>query len=336
MLSADRTLGHRIGKKVDGALTKGWLYDDELRIVGELDGAGQLVSRFVYGTHVNVPDYMIKGGVLYELITDEQGSVRLVVNATSGDVAQRLDYDPFGRVTFDNNPGFQPFGYGGGQYDPDTKLVRFGHREYDSETDRWMSRDPITFRSGESNLYEYAGGDPINLSDPTGLTSLEEEVAVASDEGTLASIRQPVQLYRVLQKAGCVAIETVVENLAFDAAMKLTKVVYVGALGEGEAAEGYAEGIKYVGRTTRRLVQRLGLELQRSHRDLERLVAVIEPGLGVSLKDLEATMADQAARRALDIAGVKIGADATRQAMDLQLIANKVKPAGGKVLSFCK
>ena len=69
-----------------------------------------------------------RNGFTYRIITDNQGSVRLVVNAETGDVAQRLDYDSFGRVLRDTNPGFQPFGFQGGLYDPDTGLVEFGCR----------------------------------------------------------------------------------------------------------------------------------------------------------------------------------------------------------------
>ena len=47
-------------------------------------------------------------------------------------VAQRLDYDEFGTVLSDMNPGFQPFGFAGGIYDSATKLTRFGERDYDS------------------------------------------------------------------------------------------------------------------------------------------------------------------------------------------------------------
>ena len=41
----------------------------------------------------------------------------------------------------DTNPGFQPFGFAGGLYDPDTGLVRFGARDYDAETGRWTSKE---------------------------------------------------------------------------------------------------------------------------------------------------------------------------------------------------
>jgi YD repeat-containing protein len=81
--------------------------------VAELDGSGAVVSRFVYATHVNVPDYLVKGGQTYRLVLDHLGSVRLVVNTSDGTVAQRLDYDEYGRITQNTSPGFQPFGYAG-------------------------------------------------------------------------------------------------------------------------------------------------------------------------------------------------------------------------------
>jgi RHS repeat-associated protein len=96
-------------------------------------------------------------------------SPRLVVDTTTGVVAQRLDYDEFGNVTLDTNPGFQPFGFAGGLYDPDTKLTRFGVRDYDAETGRLTTKDPIQFTGGDSNLYGYVLNDPMNWVDQLGL-----------------------------------------------------------------------------------------------------------------------------------------------------------------------
>jgi uncharacterized protein RhaS with RHS repeats len=84
-----------------------------------------------------------KGGDAYRIVSDHLGSPRLVVNTADGTVAQRMDYDEWGRVIQDTNPGFQPFGYAGGLYDRDTGLVRFGARDYDPETGRWTAKDPI-------------------------------------------------------------------------------------------------------------------------------------------------------------------------------------------------
>ncbi|MFP2930737.1 PA14 domain-containing protein [Pyxidicoccus sp. 3LG] len=151
----------RVGKRVNGSLTQGFLYDGQLRIVAELDGAGSVVSRFVYATHGHVPDFMFKGGVTYRFVSDHLGSPRLVVNTADGTVAQVLEYDAWGNVLTDSNPGLQPFGFAGGLYDQDTKLVRFGARDYDAEVGRWTAKDPIRFAGGDSNLYAYAGGDAI-------------------------------------------------------------------------------------------------------------------------------------------------------------------------------
>ena len=158
----------RVGKRVDGALVKGFLYADKLRPVAELDGAGAVVSVFVYAGRT-VPSYMIKGGAKFRMIADPVGSVRLVVNSATGAIAQRMDYDSFGNVTLDTNPGFQPFGFAGGLYDAETHLVRLGTRDYDAGTGRWLTKDTIGFAGNDSNLYRYVRNDPVNLADPTGL-----------------------------------------------------------------------------------------------------------------------------------------------------------------------
>ena len=71
-----------------------------------------------------MPNYLVKAGVTYRIVSDHLRSVRLVVNASTGAVVQRLDYDAFGNVTQDSNPGFQPFGFVG-LSDTQTGLVRF-------------------------------------------------------------------------------------------------------------------------------------------------------------------------------------------------------------------
>ncbi len=112
---------------------------------------------------------MVKNGTTYRIVSDHLGSVRLVVDTTTGTIAQQMDYDAFGQVIQDSNPGFQPFGFAGGIYDLHTGLVRFGVRDYDAGAGRWTAKDPIGFGGGDSNVYAYVGGNPINLTDPTGL-----------------------------------------------------------------------------------------------------------------------------------------------------------------------
>jgi RHS repeat-associated protein len=159
----------RVARKFNGTVTRKWLYQDQLEPVAELDGAGTLVARYVYGTRPHVPDYMVRNDTTYRIISDHLGSVRLVVNASTGDVAQYIGYDTYGRLKFDTNPGFQCFGYAGGLWDSTTGLVRFGARDYDPSVGRWTAKDPIGFAGLQTNLYAYVQNQPSQLIDPFGL-----------------------------------------------------------------------------------------------------------------------------------------------------------------------
>ncbi|MCK0536734.1 RHS repeat-associated core domain-containing protein [Alcanivorax quisquiliarum] len=86
----------------------------------------------------------------------------------TGQVAQRLDYDVWGNITQDTNPGFQPFGFAGGIYDQHTQLTQFGARDYDAHSGRWTAKDPIRFSGDGPNLYGYVLNDPVNFIDPNG------------------------------------------------------------------------------------------------------------------------------------------------------------------------
>jgi RHS repeat-associated protein len=151
-----------------------WLYQDQLAPIAGLDAAGNVVTRFVYGTRAHVPDYLIKGGVTYRVVSDHLGSTRLIVDVATGAVAQELRYDEFGRVLLDTNPGFQPFGFAGGLYDGQTGLVRFGARDYDPVAGRWTDLDPVGFDGGSANLYEYVFSNPLTFVDPTGKTACDD------------------------------------------------------------------------------------------------------------------------------------------------------------------
>jgi RHS repeat-associated protein len=99
--------------------------------------------------------------------------VRLVIDTATGQVAQRLDYDSWGVVTADSSPGFQPFAFAGGLNDVDTRLTRFGARDYDATTGRWMSKDPIGFRGASTNLFLYVAAVPVQGIDPSGLLTVD-------------------------------------------------------------------------------------------------------------------------------------------------------------------
>lgn len=137
----------------------------------------------------------MRDGRTYRIVTDQLGSPRALVDTESGAVVQEIDYDEFGRVLRDTNPGFQPFGYAGGIQDRDTGLVRFGARDYDPDAGRWTTKDPIGFAGGDANLYGYVLADPINLTDPSGL------FFEGLGEGIIESVKDPIGFGEELVKS---------------------------------------------------------------------------------------------------------------------------------------
>jgi len=211
----------RIAKSLSTSSTtisQQFVYDNQLHVAAELGNNGSTVtSVFVYGTKPNVPDYIIHGTTLYRIISDWIGSVRLVVNASSGAIVQQLDYDEFGNIlpsSFDTTCApsaqcfpFQPFGFAGGLQDRDTGLVRFGARDYDPQVGRWISKDPSGFAGGDTNLDVYAGNDPINHIDPSGLTWSESlgllwNWLTGSGPAQLAFVSGSNQVYDMMNAPG--------------------------------------------------------------------------------------------------------------------------------------
>lgn len=151
----------RICKMLNGQIMNRWIYSGQLTPSAELDSAGNVVAQFI-------GSYMFKNGTTYQLITDHLGSVRLVVNIANCSIAHRLEYDEFGNVITNSNPDFQPFGYAGGLYDVQTKLTRFGARDYEASAGRWTNKDPLRFQGGDVNFYAYVFNEPIDGIDPSG------------------------------------------------------------------------------------------------------------------------------------------------------------------------
>ncbi|MGH7740531.1 MAG: RHS repeat domain-containing protein, partial [Candidatus Eiseniibacteriota bacterium] len=161
--------GRRVGRRMNGSWSGGWVYQNALNVAGELDQSGAVIRRYVYGVEGHVPALMLEGSNTYRLITDQLGSVRGVVDVSSGAVVQRRDYDAWGVVTASSGTNTQEIGYAGGLTDASTGLVRFGARDYDPVAARWTCKDPILFAGGSTSLSEYAADDPVNNSDPSGL-----------------------------------------------------------------------------------------------------------------------------------------------------------------------
>jgi len=160
----------RVAKKVDGVIATKWIYGDQLNPVAEIDTDGT-ETIFVYGSKINIPDYMIRGEQKYSIISDHLGSMRMIIDEL-GNVVFKRNYDAFGKITGTFSAlGFKApvFGFAGGIYDEYTKLVRFGTRDLDPAIGRWTNKDYILFNGGTANLYEYANNNPVNYVDLNGL-----------------------------------------------------------------------------------------------------------------------------------------------------------------------
>lgn len=203
-------LGRRLEKKKNGALLERFMYDENGRVIAELNAAGRVVSYFVYATRAHTPDYMLRGKVKYKILHDHLGSIRFVVNSTTGEVFSKIEYDEFGKVQpAPLRISFQPFGYAGGLYDPTLRIVRFGARDYDPETGRWMSKDPILFEGGDSNLYGYVLQDPVNLIDPEGKFA----TAVARGIGAIAAGIIVHDMYRARYGGGPLICQPAIDRI---------------------------------------------------------------------------------------------------------------------------
>jgi RHS repeat-associated protein len=107
----------------------------------------------------------------YNYIFDGLGSVAALTNS-SGTVTKTYNYDPYGTVTGGTGTLDNPWQYAGGYSDSSAGTVKFGERYYDPSIARWTQTDPIDATGiQQGNRYFYAGGNPVNATDPNGLCS---------------------------------------------------------------------------------------------------------------------------------------------------------------------
>ncbi|KAM9329349.1 teneurin-3 isoform 5-T5 [Gastrophryne carolinensis] len=109
----------------------------------------------------------ISSGEEFYIASDTNGTP-LAVFSSNGLMLKHIQYTAFGEIYFDSNPDLQlVIGFHGGLYDPLTKLVHFGQRDYDILAGRWttpdieiwkkIGRDPAPF-----NLYMFKNNNPVS------------------------------------------------------------------------------------------------------------------------------------------------------------------------------
>lgn len=142
-----------------------------------IGAGGQPLEQYEYRRRKSLtyPDVTGTNGALPPtnltwLHPDHLGSTALTtkVDAPSG---SRQVYGPLGQE-LDGTFTSTRYGYAGMHRSAKSGLHYAWHRFYDPDAGRFVSRDPIHFAAGDTNLYRYAGNNPINWLDPLGLKKI--------------------------------------------------------------------------------------------------------------------------------------------------------------------
>ena len=157
-------------KSTTGALTSYAM--DGTTMLAETTGTAQNRTRYFAGAGSSPLWQKEANGDLQTYLQDGQGNVTGLVK-TAADVF-RFTYDAYGVTTAKNASGTAvtpPTGprYRGVWFDSTTGQYQMGARFYTPGTGTFTTEDPIR---ADENDWAYAGGDPVNRWDPSGLDDI--------------------------------------------------------------------------------------------------------------------------------------------------------------------
>ena len=121
------------------------------------------------------------------------------VTLTSGTESRTVYVAPDPRRASASTVGNR-LGFKGLAHDPETGLVYMRHRYFDPELGRFLSPDPMGYADSPS-LYQYAGNNPVNFSDPMGLLIQTGDRELEVIKGIVTKLGQP-QLAETLTLQG--------------------------------------------------------------------------------------------------------------------------------------
>ncbi|HEU6446659.1 MAG TPA: DNRLRE domain-containing protein [Gaiellaceae bacterium] len=139
-------------------------------------GLGRETTGGVSTTHIRDNDGFLleqrTSSADYYVLFDGLGSVAALTD-TSGNVASRYNYEPFGKWTCTLGCSVtSPWRFLGGlgvYWDVQIRLYKIGTRYYDADLGRFVQADPVP--GGSANAYDYADQNPINNVDIDGRIS---------------------------------------------------------------------------------------------------------------------------------------------------------------------
>ena len=142
--------------------------------------AGGKLMRMTWGGNTidffydesGLPYAMKHNGTVYYYVTNLQGDVMRVVNA-SGTVVASYDYDPYGKVLSATGTlaNVNPLRYRAYVYDQETGFYYLNSRYYDPAVGRFISADnyPTTGQGlNGNNMFAYCGNNPVSRQDDGG------------------------------------------------------------------------------------------------------------------------------------------------------------------------
>ncbi|AGH96347.1 RHS repeat protein [Pseudobdellovibrio exovorus] len=119
-------MNRRLKKLVNGVTSEYYLWYDQTRIAAILDENKETKIVYLYGPEIqHVPSYVVKNGVSYRILHDPGlGSIRYIINPSTREIVQEIEYDEYGNMIKNTNPEFQPLTFAGGLWDSDTRINR--------------------------------------------------------------------------------------------------------------------------------------------------------------------------------------------------------------------